>query len=66
MDATFIRDFGTSMPIKPPEESISSLNLTVRSVTRLADLQLVRTSNGREQGARPPRPAGYAQRYAPA
>jgi len=43
MDATFIRDFGTSMPIKPPEESISSLNLMVRPVTRLPDFELGRT-----------------------
>ena len=36
----------------------NALNLTVRPVTRLAGLQLVRFSNGRAQGARPSRPAG--------
>src|SRR5262249_12951259 len=35
-----------------------ALNLTVRPVTRLADLELGRTSTGRAQGARPSRPAG--------
>src|SRR5262245_24201593 len=38
------------------------MNLTVRPVTRLAGLLLARDSHGRAQGARPSRPAGYAQR----
>ena len=40
------------------------MNLTVRPVTRLAGLLLVLDSHGSAQGARPSRPAGYAERYA--
>jgi len=40
------------------------MNLTVRPVTRLADLLPVRDSTGRAQGARPSRPADYLRRYA--
>jgi len=40
------------------------MNLPGQSVTRLAGLQFHRLSNGKEQGARPPRPVGYARRYA--
>ena len=45
--------------------SNNRVNLTVRPVTRLAVLAPPRiTSKGSEQGARPSRPAGYAERYA--
>jgi hypothetical protein len=42
--------------------SNEAMNLTVRPVTRLAGLLLCRDSQGREQGARPSRPAGYRWR----
>ena len=40
------------------------VNLTVRPITRLAGLLLQADLHGSAQGARPPRPAGYAQRHA--
>jgi len=40
----------------------NGINLTVRPVTRLAGLKLTPDSNGSAQGARPSRPAAYAQR----
>jgi len=40
------------------------MNLTVRPVTRLANLLLAQDSHGSAQGARPSRPAGYLRRYA--
>jgi len=39
----------------------SAMNRTVWPVTRLAGLLLTRDSNGSAQGARPSRPAGYAE-----
>ena len=42
----------------------NGVNLTVWPVTRLAGLGSSSDSKGREQGARPSQPAGYAGRYA--
>jgi hypothetical protein len=47
--------------MEPPN---NAMNLPVRPVTRLAGLLLIWDSTGREQGARPSRPAGYRGRYA--
>jgi len=47
-----------------PELANKQMNLTVRPVTRLADLLPIRDSHGHAQGARPSRPAGYLRRCA--
>jgi len=45
-----------------PTPHNKQMNLTVRPVTRLADLNLTGDSNGSAQGARPSRSAGYLRR----
>ena len=42
----------------------NAVKLTVRPVTRLADIGAYTTPNGHAQGARPSRPAAYRGRYA--